>query len=94
MREVVIMSSSFNIRNLTGDYHSSAYGSIDKKKINEITRNLCQSYKEGLIPEETFQEIIKNLLAFFIEHRLEDKLYSKSQKFENKIFRINSSINW
>jgi len=88
------MSSLFNIRNLTGDYHSSTDRSLDKKRINEITKNLCQSYKEGLIPEETFQEIIKNLLAFFIEHRLEDKLYSKSQKFENKIFRLDSSIKW
>lgn len=88
------MSSSFKNKNLYGDYYPSSGESFDNKKIKELTKSLCKSYKEGLIPEETFQELIKKLLMFYVEHRVEDKLLSKSQKFEDRIFRVVSSINW
>jgi len=73
--------------NLNTDYYSS-HETIDKKKIKSISQELCKSYKNGSLPENIFTQLIEHLLAYYVEHDLEEKLLSKAFVFDEKINKI------
>ena len=76
-----------NINSLN-EIYSLDYEPINKKSIKSISKELCQSYKDGSLPENIFQQIIEHLLAYYIEHDLEEKISAKSYIFEEKLNKI------
>lgn len=88
------MSSVFNINHISSSLSSLANEDIDQKDLKDITRELCRSYKMGMIPESTFHEIIEHLLAFFIERSFQNKISGKSYKFDDKLYRSNVLNKW
>ena len=64
---------------------SDDYVEIDRAQIKKVTRYACTAYKEGTISQETFEQVVEFLLAFYLERSLEDTLLPKvltlTQKF-------------
>ena len=84
------MTHSFDFNEIDINYYPLINQNFDREKIKSITKQLCNSYKTGEISEQTFHEVIENLLAFFIEHSFEDKIFSKTYRIDNKINKFNT----
>ncbi len=84
------MSYNKKIKDLISlnESYYSGHETIDKKNFKSVSRELCRSYKNGSLPENIFLQLIEHLLAYYIEHDLEEKLSSKSYIFEEKINKI------
>lgn len=80
----------FNINHLSNDFSPYINREVDKNDLKNITKELCRSYKEGMIPEETFHEIIEHLLVFFIERSFHDKIFSKDHHLDNKLYKFHA----
>jgi hypothetical protein len=85
------MSLKFNIDQFNSDFSPPFFMEISKNDLKNITKDFCRSYKNGMIPEETFHQVIEHLLAYFIEQSLDEKIYSRDQYFDEKLFKIRSS---
>ena len=83
------MSQLLNSNNSYNDLSLIFNRGIDKNELKTVTKELCRSYKKGMISEETFHEIIEHLLAFFIERSVDDKLFSKNRSFDSKLNKLN-----
>lgn len=67
---------------------------IDKKDVKNLTKALCRAYKEESIPEELFHNLIAYLLAYFIENSFDDKVFSKDNELDEKLYRFHSTAKW
>ncbi|MFH1154368.1 MAG: hypothetical protein V1793_11175 [Pseudomonadota bacterium] len=84
------MSLLFNINELSNDFLPVMNSEFDKNDLKKITKELCRSYKNGMIPEDIFHEAIEQLLAFFIERSFSDKISLKNHNFDDKLFKSNT----
>ena len=84
------MSYNKKIKDLISldESYYSGCETTEKEKAKNISRELCRSYQNGSIPENIFLQLIEHLLAYYIEHDLEEKFSSKSYVFEEKINKI------
>ena len=67
---------------------------LDQADLKNITKDFCRAYKAGMIPEDTFHHMIEGLLATFIEHSFDAKVFSKTHNLDRKLFKIHSSLEW
>lgn len=88
------MSLLFDVNNISNDFSPIINREVDKNDLKNITKELCRSYKNGGIPEETFHEIIEHLLAFFIERSFDDKIYSKNYRLDEKLYKLHALSKW
>jgi DNA polymerase III gamma/tau subunit len=58
---------------------------INKDDIKKISKAVFTAYKKGIIPEHIFEQLIEFLLGYFIETTIQDKLFDKTYKLENKL---------
>ena len=68
------------------DFYSSNQR-VGTKEIKRLTKHLLDAYNRGEIEESTFQKIIEVLLCSFIEHSFENKLSSKLNRLDEKLYR-------
>ncbi len=82
-----ITESKFEKKPNWSSFYEWAEKAPDKDDIKETVRFLCNSYKNGRIPDREFEELIKRLLSFYVENSMENKFAKWIDKANDKYLR-------
>lgn len=84
----------FSVDDKYNDFLPFINSEVEENDLKNITKKLCRSYKNGMIPEHIFHEVIEQLLAFYIERSFSDKILAKKHNFETKLYKFNALSKW
>lgn len=84
-RDLKHMSQLLNLKK-EDDFNLSNHR-IRQREIKRMTNQLLDAYNKGEIEESTFKEIIEILLYSFLERSFENKISSKINKLDEKLYR-------
>jgi hypothetical protein len=88
------MSKSLKINPFTYEFSTQPGRRLNRNDIKKTTKELCRVYKEGMIPEDTFHEIIEHLFVSFIEHSFDEKITSKEFNLDQKLYNFDVFSEW
>ncbi len=82
------MSSSTTLKRAEFDFREiwrQSFGNQDRQDIKSLANYLCEAHSQKRIGNETFTLLLECLLSFYIEKRLEERLYKKSEEFDRRL---------